>query len=61
MSHKLVNRQLIYRAKHECPPDFSYGEYCQVPEDAHYNDSFIPICRACWAEYDPESEVNVEE
>lgn len=61
MPHKLRNCQLNYRAKYECPPVFSYGDYCQIPEDVHYNDAFIPICRACWAKYDPESEVNVEE
>lgn len=61
MAHKLRNCQLNYRAKYECPPDFSYGVYCRIPEDAHYNDSFIAVCRACWAKYDPESEVNVEE
>lgn len=61
MAHKLVNRQLIWRAKYECPPDFSYGSYCLIPNDVHYTDSHIAICRACWAKYDSESEVNVDE
>lgn len=61
MIHKLTDGQLNYRAKYECPPDFSYGEYCKIPDGEQYTDSCIDICRACWAKYDPESEVNVEE
>ena len=61
MAHKLRNCQLDYRAKHERPPVFSYGEYCKIPDGEQYTDSSIAICRACWAKYDPESEVNVEE
>lgn len=60
MIHKLTDRQLNYRAASECPPTFSYGEYCQIPDDEQYTDSCIGVCRACWAKYDAESEDNDE-
>lgn len=61
MAHKLRNCQLDYRATYECPPDFSYGEYCKIPDGEQYTDSCIATCRACWLKWlSKESEDNHE-